>query len=357
MYTKLCKSRIDPVNEVLVAYGAREALYCCIHGIVEFGDEVIIIEPAIDSITSMVRSSGGKPVFVPIRPKGDASNSANWVLDDNELRESFNKRTKAIIIHTPNSPTGKVFAEAELQIIATLCHKWDVVCISDESYEWFVIPPNKHARICTLPSMWERTLTVGSAGKTFFTTGWKTGWAYGPIHLMRNVFFVHQNCIRTHCTPIQEAIARAIEGNLDKMGTKQCFFANGPEVLKNKLDIMIDVFQKVNLKSVKPQGSFYFMADWTGTAHRCDLDDEKDEYLDYKFTKWMIKNAGIEFIPISAFLSQKNKSLGENFFRTCIMKVCIIFFCINFSMLFYLSGFLFGNAYIFAIALKYYHLK
>src|SRR5690606_17507965 len=107
---------------------------------------------------------------------------ADWKLDPNELRSKFSAKTKAIVINTPHNPLGKVFSQEELMMIRDLCLEFDVIAVSDEVYEWIVYPGKKHVRMNTLPDMWDRTITIGSAGKTFSVTGWKTGWAYGPEH-------------------------------------------------------------------------------------------------------------------------------------------------------------------------------
>lgn len=154
------------------------------------------------------------------------------MLDDAELAAAFNEKTKMIIINTPHNPMGKVFnrfltldhfyicifkqankkksnfLREELEKIADLCKKHNVICVSDEVYEWLIYDDNKHVRMCTLPGMWERTITIGSAGKTFSVTGWKTGWAYGPAELMANLEMVHQYCVDTIPTLIQVCIFR-----------------------------------------------------------------------------------------------------------------------------------------------------
>ena len=120
----------------------------------------------------------------------------------------FNSKTKAIIYNNPNNPLGKVYSRDEIQMIADLCIKNNVLCISDDVYEHMVFDNAEMIRIATLPGMWERTVTIGSAGKTFSVTGWKLGWAVGPKHLIGNCQVVHQNCVYTCPTPIQEAVAR-----------------------------------------------------------------------------------------------------------------------------------------------------
>ena len=167
----------------------------------------------------MVRIAGGTPVFVPLRPRPNAApradgthSSADWELDPAELRAAFGPKTKMIILNTPNNPLGKVFTRPELEMIADLCQRHNVLCLSDEVYEWMVFKPAEHIRIAGLPGMWERTITIGSAGKTFSVTGWKLGWAYGPAPLMRNLQVVHQNTLYACSTPLQVSVGRAGDG-------------------------------------------------------------------------------------------------------------------------------------------------
>lgn len=168
-----------------------------------------------------------------------------------------------IILNNPNNPLGKVFEHSELEAIAGLCRKYDVLCVADEVYEWLIYKPNKHIRICSLPGMWERTITIGSAGKTFSMTGWKIGWAYGSEKLMKNLQLVHQNCVYTCPTPIQEAIALGYEKELAQLDSPDCYFNKLPTELEAKRDFMAKFLIESGMTPTIPQGGYFMIADWT----------------------------------------------------------------------------------------------
>lgn len=323
LYSKLLNRELNPNTEILSTSGAYEALYSTIVGHVDEGDEVIIIEPFFDCYEPMVKMSGGKCRFIPLRPRENVegiSSSADWVLDPKELESMFSEKTKMFILNTPNNPLGKVFTLAELVMIADLCKKWNVLCVCDEVYEWIVYKPNKHIRMATLPGMWERTITIGSAGKTFSVTGWKLGWAYGPANLMVNLQMVHQNCVYTGTTPIQEAVAISFEKEISRLGSDECFFVQLPKELEAKRDMMAKALSDAGMKPVIPEGGYFMLTDWSPISKHVDLNSENDKYRDYRFTKWMTKNHGLQAIPSSAFYSVPNKHLAEDYARYCFIK-------------------------------------
>ncbi|KAF6205635.1 hypothetical protein GE061_019808 [Apolygus lucorum] len=322
IYSPLVGREIDPKSQIITTAGAYEALYCAILAHVNPGDEVILIEPFYDCYEPMVRAAGGKPVFIPLRPTKTRGkvNSSDWKLDKKELNNAFSKRTKMFVLNTPHNPTGKVFSKDELLTIANLCKKWNVILLADEVYEWMVYEPVKHTRMCTLPDMWERTITVGSVGKTFSVTGWKIGWAFGPSNLIHNMQVVHQNNVNSINTPTQEAVARSLETELDRVNSPDCYLVSLARELKEKRDLLAGYLTEIGMVPTIPEGGYFMIVDWTPLAHNAKLSEEVDTYKDFKFAKWMSKNVKIQGIPPSAFYSVPHKKLGENYIRYCFIK-------------------------------------
>ncbi|XP_012495330.1 PREDICTED: kynurenine--oxoglutarate transaminase 1 isoform X2 [Propithecus coquereli] len=294
-FGKLLGQEMDPHKNVLVTVGAYGALFTAFQALVDNGDEVIIIEPAFDCYEPMTLMAGGHPVFVFLKPSpiqdGELDSSSNWKLDPTELASKFTPRTKALVLNTPNNPLGKVFSREELELVASLCQQHDVVCITDEVYQWLVYDGHQHVSIASLPGMWERTLTIGSAGKTFSATGWKVGWVLGPDNILKHLRTVHQNSIY-HCpTQGQAAVAWSFEREQLYFGQPSSYFVQFPQAMQRSRDHMIRSLQSVGLRPVIPQGSYFLITDISDFKRKMpDLPGTEDEPYDSRFVKWMIKN-------------------------------------------------------------------
>jgi N-succinyldiaminopimelate aminotransferase len=194
---------LDPESEVVVTAGATEALAGALLGMLDFGDEVVVFEPMYDSYQACIALAGARAVPVLLEPNDEGQ----YGFDPSELREAISPRTKIILLNTPHNPSGKVFTITELTLIAELAQEHDLLVVTDEVYEHLLFDGRRHIPMCTLPGMWERTLTVSSGGKTFHTTGWKVGWMSGPEPMVTAAKTAKQFLTYANGAPFQPAMA------------------------------------------------------------------------------------------------------------------------------------------------------
>jgi N-succinyldiaminopimelate aminotransferase len=287
---------IDPAQGVVVTSGATEGIFSAILGLVDPGDEVIVIEPFYDSYVPDILMANAIPVCVPLHPP-------TWTFDAGELRSAFNKKTRALILNTPQNPSGRVFTLQELTMIAELCIEYDVTVIADEVYEHLIFAPARHIPIATLPGMFERTVTVSSAGKLFSMTGWKIGWVYGAPDLVQGVLGAHQFVTFAVHHPSQEAIAYAL--NLP-----DTYFEAFQAMYEKKRHLILTALDRSGLKSFVPEGTYFVMADYSEVFDGTPLE----------FTRYLTKNIGVACIPPESFYSHEHAHIGHGYVRFAFCK-------------------------------------
>ena len=291
--------KVDPDTEVLVTAGATEAVFATILGVTDPGDEVIVFQPVYDTYVPNMVMAGVTARYVTLR--GD-----DWMFDAGELAQAFTPRARAIIINTPNNPTGKVFSLEELQIVAELCIKHDVIAITDEVYEHILYDDAVHTRLATLPGMADRTVTISSLGKTFSVTGWKIGWAIAARSLIESVNRAHQFITFCVASPLQAAAATALT-------LSPGYFKSLQKTFQGKRDRMSAALEKIGLRVLKAQGGYFVMADWRGVAPAQVKDD-------MQFARWLTAEVGVACIPPGVFYQDSDRHLGKFLARFAICK-------------------------------------
>lgn len=324
VYSPLFHRTLDPMTEIVVTDGATEGIFATIQALVEPGDEVIMFEPFYDSYPASVIMAGGTPVYVPLRPApmrpGEVNRAAEWTIDFDELAEAFSERTRLVIVNTPQNALGKVFSRAELSKIADLVQAHDAYVLADEVYEWMVYPDAasngngpavEHVRMSTLPGMWERTVTLGSAGKTFSVTGWKIGWAIAPEPIAHAILMGHQWIPFTVATPLQEAVAVGLE-----RAEEEGYFEWLGQMYAAKRNKLLAVLDEVGLTPVHPDGSYFVLADSSSLG----APDEPGVRRDVSVCRWLTREIGVAAIPPSHFYQPEHQYLTDNLIRFCFCK-------------------------------------
>lgn len=295
-YGPLLGREIDPEEEVTVTSGCTEALAASFLGLVNPGDEVILIEPFYDAYPADVAMAGA--VTRPI-----ALRAPHFELDLAELRAAFTDKTRAIVVNNPHNPTGRVFSTEEVQLIADLCVEHDVIAIADEVYEEMVYEGTHH-RLATFDGMWDRTLTLSSLGKTFSLTGWKLGWAIAPAALTAGLRAAHQFLTFTTPTPVQHGAVAAFSAPPE-------FYESMRVDYRSKRDLLETGLTEAGFDVYRPQGTYFLMA-----GHPEAVDDRA-------FCYRLIEEAGVVAIPPSVFYSNPRHGSGLIRFAFCKDEVTL----------------------------------
>jgi len=290
-------------------------------GFLEQGDEVIVFEPFFDQYISNIEMPGGKVVYVPLHPPAngatETTSAGEWTFDMKELESKITDRTRMIVINTPHNPVGKVFSREELQAIGDLCVKHNILILSDEVYDKLYYVP--FTRIATLsPEIAALTLTVGSAGKLFYATGWRVGYLIGPEHLIKYVAAAHTRICFSSVSPLQEATAVAFE-QADDRG----FWEESKREMKGKLDRFNKVWDELKLPYSEPEGGYFVLVNLAKVQLPADYPfppHVANRPRDFKLSWFCIKELGVAAIPPTEFFTDANAHLAEDWLRFAVCK-------------------------------------
>jgi aspartate/methionine/tyrosine aminotransferase len=290
---------IDPDRQVTVCCGSTEAMMATLLAIVDPGDEVVVFEPFYENYGPDAILSGATPRFVRLRPP--SVDGGTWSFDPDELRAAFTNRTRAIVINTPNNPTGKVFTRDELELIASLARQWDVIVVTDEIYEHIVFDQARHVSMASLDGMAERTVTINSVSKTFSVTGWRVGWAVAPPDIAGAIRKVHDFLTVGAAAPLQAAAAAALRGPDD-------YYENLASGYRTRRERLLGILSHVGFRCHRPEGAYYIMTDIDAFAFDNDV----------SFVRHLVTEVGVAAVPGSSFFS--DPAHGRRHVRFCFCK-------------------------------------
>ncbi|KAL1709204.1 pyridoxal phosphate-dependent transferase [Schizophyllum commune] len=321
VYSPLFNRELDVEQNILVTSGANEGQYSVFTAFLEQGDEVIMFEPFFDQYLPSVTFNGGKPVYVPLHPPShDKANatSGDWTIDLAELRAAVTPKTKMIILNTPHNPVGKVFTKEELEGIAAVAEENNLLVMSDEVYENLVFDGKQHFRIANLPGMWDRTVTVCSAGKTFAATGWRVGYLIGPQSILKPTLAATTRIVFCSNSPMQEAVAGGLE-----LAPKYDFYATQLREYTARRNILVKAFDDLGLKYSLPEGSYFILLDISDVDFPEDYafpESVKGRGRDFRACWFIALEIGVSTIPVSEFYCEEHANIGEAFARFAFCK-------------------------------------
>jgi aspartate/methionine/tyrosine aminotransferase len=285
---------VDPEREVCVTCGATEAMIAAMIGCLDPGQEVIVFEPFYENYGADAIIAGVNPRYVTLHEPG-------WTFDEAELTAAFSNQTRAIVINTPNNPTGKIFSLAELTAIARLCQKYGALAITDEIYEHITYDGARHIPLATIPGMEDRTITISALSKTYTVTGWRVGWAIAPPDLTDAIRRVHDFLTVGAPTPLQEAGAAALR-------LPVAYYGQLTRSYQERRDLMLTILADAGFRPITPAGAYYIMTDTSPLG----LDDDAMAAIA------LVRRAQVAAVPGSSFYSRPE--LGRSKLRFSFSK-------------------------------------
>ncbi len=292
--SRLTGMSFDPETEVTVCCGSTEGMIASLMATINPGDEVIIFEPFYENYNPDAILSGAIRRYVRLQ-------APDWTFNARELEAAFNANTKAIIINTPNNPTGKVFSEEELQLIAGLCQKWDCLAITDEIYDHILYDNSRHVRMLALQGMRDRTITINSLSKTFSVTGWRVGYVVAARELSSAVRKVHDFLTVGAAHPLQEAGAFALQ--LD-----DTYYRELQSKYAERRNTLLQILKESGFRCHRPLGAYYIMTDIHDFGFPSDIE----------FAQHLVRDIGVAAVPGSSFYRESKD--GEQQIRFCFCK-------------------------------------
>ena len=288
---------LDWETQTMVTSGATEAIAACLFGLIEPGDEVVLIEPLYDCYLPLIRRAGAIPKLVRIAPP-------DWQLPFAELEAAFSEKTKLILFNSPTNPAAKVYTMKELEFVADLVKKYDTYAVCDEVYEHLVYDGRMHVPLITLPGMAERCIRISSAGKTFSMTGWKVGYSVGASKLIDAASKAHQFLTFTTPPNLQKAVAFGLKKDT-------AYFTSLGVNMEAKRNRLSKGLKSIGFEVMDSQGTYFLVADYRPLGFNCH---------DVKFCTDLTIDAGVTALPFSAFY-QSGPDCGVNhFLRFCYCK-------------------------------------
>jgi aspartate/methionine/tyrosine aminotransferase len=297
-YRKFYGMEVDPERHVTVCCGSTETMLSTLLAVLNPGDEVIVFEPFYENYGPGCIISGAVPIWVPLEPP-------DFGFDPERLARAVTPRTRAIIFNSPNNPSGKVFSRADLQVIADLCQRHDLLAITDEIYEHIVYDGLGHTPIATLPGMAERTITISGISKSYSVTGWRVGWAVAPEELSVGIRRAHDFVTVGAPHPLQEAAITAL-------ALPDAYYVELREAYQARRDLLFDQVERAGFVAWKPRGAYYILTDAAHFMKALGLTD------DTAFAMWLIKEVGVATVPGSSFYA--HPELGRTKIRFCFPK-------------------------------------
>ncbi len=285
---------IDPEREITVCCGATEAMIASLLAVVDPGEEVVVFEPFYENYGPDAIISGARPRFVRLRPP-------DWAFDPQELAAAFNERTRALILNTPNNPTGKVFARPELETLAELVRRSNAYVLTDEIYQYLVYDGCRHVSMVTLPGMRERTITINGMSKAYSVTGWRVGYAVAPPEVTNAIRKMHDFLTVGAAAPLQEAGAVALR-------LPDAYYSKLCADYDRRRARMLAGLEQAGFRCFKPQGAYYIMTDISAFGFPNDVE----------FARFLVEQIGVAVVPGSSFYS--DPALGNQQVRFAFCK-------------------------------------